>query len=493
MKFEVYKDGNLTDKLSLEGAYLFGVDWIPFKGPAKISFSKGAITTQKNNNDAAGLAIVWPIKGFGKVMIPTTRLPERQEPYNLNIELARAKLMEITMKREDWSFLEESSEKINQVKELFVKALENIHNGPIASVFADECLKKAMAVSELLAAKNAEIYLKAKSQAGGFAKHCMGCRVDLSKMNDDKYIEKLTQNFGFLSLPANWADIEKEKGEYDFNQLDNAFSSLAGKKIAISLGPLLNFDKKNIPGWLLKEKMPFEKIRESAYQFVNTAVSRYEKRVHAWRVISGMHAQNYFGFSYEQILEMTRAAIMSARAVENKSVKIVDVIYPWGEYYASCPDSIPPLVYIDMIMQMGINPDALGLQMVFGANTTDMRVRDMMQISSLLDKFAPVTKPIHLTSVEIPGAMETNGNGLEVNNGGVWRNKWSDTLQSKWLEQFYKIAFGKPFVNTVTYGSFADSDNSLLEKSGLMTEDLKEKVSLTVLKKFQKTLFSSKK
>ena len=37
----------------------------------------------------AALSLMWQTKNFGTVMLETTRLPERDEPYILNLELAR--------------------------------------------------------------------------------------------------------------------------------------------------------------------------------------------------------------------------------------------------------------------------------------------------------------------------------------------------------------------------------------------------------------------
>jgi hypothetical protein len=492
VKFEVYSEGTLADKFSLDGAYLFGADGIPFRGMTKVSFEKGIITCQKKNSDAGGLAIMWPIKGFGKILLQTTRLPEKDGSYNLNVELARAKLMEIALKREDWSFLDESSEKIKTIKDLFVDALENVDNGPIASLIADECLKKAMVVAELLAAKNAEVFLKAKIKAGGFARHCLGCQLDPSLVDDSSYMSKITESFGFISIPIRWADVEPTEDDFKFEEMDKCFKAVVGKKIAVSIGPVLSFDKKSLPQWLVVGKGGFPQIRDRAYKFVNEVVGRYSPKVHAWKVLGGMNANNYFGFNFEQVLEISRAAVMAARAVDTRSLKIIDVIYPWGEYYACTADTIPPLVYLDMIMQSGINPDAVGLQIRFGANQYGMHLRDLMQVSAMLDRFAPLTKPLHITAVEIPGGIAVDEKGNHINGSGIWRDSWSDEIQGKWIEQFYKIVLGKSFISTVTYASFADKDGYELANSGLLTDKLKSKNGFEVLKKLQKLIVSAK-
>ncbi len=106
MKFLVYKDGRPCKEFTLSGAYLFGADMIPFRHVDTIRFSDGVIECAKKSADSAGLSLLWPVEGFGRLLLSTTRIPERPEPYILNVELARARLMQITLKREDWALFD---------------------------------------------------------------------------------------------------------------------------------------------------------------------------------------------------------------------------------------------------------------------------------------------------------------------------------------------------------------------------------------------------
>jgi len=110
-----------------------------------------------------------------------------------------------------------------------------------------------------------------------------------------------------------------------------------------------------------------------------------------------------------------------------------------------------------------------------------MHLRDMMQISSILDCFAPIAKPLYVTDVEIPSA---NGKGkYAIEAAGVWHRKWDQAHQSQWLERFYKIALSKAFVEAVNYGSLADGDGGAVAHSGLLTQELTPKEPLEMLKK----------
>ena len=490
MRFQVFKNGSIVDDFKLCGAYLFGTDGIAIRR-ARIAFRDGFIECEKPNMETAGLALLWSVDGFGRVIMPTTCLPERERPYNLNVEMARAKLMQIINKREDWSFfdgVESLGDVCKEAQELFVQAIQNISDAPLASRLADESLKKTMVFSEKLANKQADSLFDARSNSHGFGRGCLGCVIDPNQISNPGYVDKLTELFNLITIPVNWAQIELHKGEYDFSMIDACVDVLGKKKLAISAGPLLCFSKQYLPKWLLRGKVEFEKISESAYQFISNIVNRYSSSIRAWRVISGLNAVNHFEFNFEQVLEITRAASMAVKAASDRTLKIVEIANPWGEYYARIPNTIPPLVYMDMVVQSGIPFDAFGVQMQFGKNQDGMQIRDMMQISAVLDYFGPITKPLYITDVEVPSRSGTDLYDGET--AGLWHQEWDQSRQAQWIEQFYKIALSKPFVDAVIYSNLADMEDSTIANSGLLTSQLVPKESFISLKKLQEAIFN---
>jgi hypothetical protein len=490
VKFQVFKNGKVVDKFTLCGAYLFGGDGIGIRR-AQITFQDGFIECSKSNLETAGLALLWPVGGFGRVLLPTTCLPERERPYNLNVEIARAKLMQIVNKREDWLFfdgIEGLASLLTEAQDLFIRAIQHISMPEQASKWADESLKKAIVFSEKLAIRQAESLFKTRNKSHGFGRGCFGCKTDPAQIANQAYMNRLLELFGSVTIPVNWAQIEPEKGSFDFSRIDTCVETLARKKLVLSAGPLLCFTREYLPKWLLKSGAGFEKIRETAYHFVSRVVSRYSGIVRAWYTISGLNALNHFGFGFEQILEMTRAANMAVKQVSDRGMKIIEVCNPWGEYYTTTPNTIPPLVYMDMVVQSGINFDAFGLEIRLGKNQSGLHVRDMMQISAILDYFAPVAKPLYITNVEVPSE---NGEDLQEGNvAGIWHEKWNQTQQGRWIEQFYRIALSKPFVNSVTYSRLTDTQDSAIAHGGLLTEALEPKESFRSLKRLHDGIFS---
>ena len=171
---------------------------------------------------------------------------------------------------------------------------------------------------------------------------------------------------------------------------------------------------------------------------------------------------------------MTRAANMAVKTGSERVLKIIEVSNPWGEYYMTTPDTMPPLVYMDMVVQSGINFDAFGLQIRFGKNRDGMHVRDLMQVSAMLDNFGPIAKPLYITEFEVPSQLL---NSNESQTSGIWHHEWDQSRQSQWIGRFYEIALSKPFVDTITYSHLVDTDDSIVANSGLLTKEFEPKKS----------------
>jgi hypothetical protein len=489
VRFLVYNNGKAAEGFEPHGAYMFGADGMAIR-KAQVNFSDGFLVCFKPTQETAGVALLWPVEGFGRILLPTACLPEREKPYNLNLELARGRLMQTIIKREDWSIFEDSDELAalyTAAQESFIKAIQNTADGPVAAGLADKSLQNAIAFSEGLAARHAKTFFALRSKNHSFGRGCLGCWIDPEQVSNPVYVERLAGVFGLAMVPVNWGQIELTRGKYDFSKTDACMSILAKRKLAIGAGPLICFDEHYLPKWLIESDASFEKIRECAYQFASAAAARYTGMVRTWIVVSGLNALNRFSFGFEQVLEITRAANMAVKAAAERAMRIIDVSEPWGEYYGERPDTLPPVVYMDMVIQSGINFDAFGLQMRFGRDATGMHVRDMLQISALLDGFAPISRPIYITTVEVPGKNETGPCAAEV--AGFWHKPWDAVTQAEWLDQFYRISLSRPFIDGVMFAELTDNKQSDVADSGLITAGLEPKESYLVLKRFRDRIF----
>ncbi len=396
LRFEVYNEGVPAKNIDLSGACVFGQESIPVR--ADLAAANGVITCTKRVPGACGLSLLWRAGQAGRFLLPTTRLPERAKPYILNVELARAIVTRISQKREDWGLFDfAGAESLNRefdaVKKKFVEALSAIDDPAAASRLADEALENGVTLGEKIALFHADIFLdRRKSNAAAASRTGFGCVVDLMSQTQS-YQDRLREAVDFASIPVPWKHTEPKERVHQYAQVDAWINWAARNKKAVHAGPLVSFEPANLPEWLYIWEHDYETLRDLIYEHIQRIVQRYERQVRLWKVVSGINAYNNFDLSFEQLMELTRMSCLLVKKIVPKATVVIELAMPFGEYYARNQRTIPPLLYADMAVQSGIKFDAFGIQLFMGVPVDGMYVRDLLQVSSLLDEFVSLSKP----------------------------------------------------------------------------------------------------
>jgi len=291
-----------------------------------------------------------------------------------------------------------------------------------------------------------------------------------------------------VTVPVSWQQIEPKEQEQNFEWLDECINWLTRNRIAVKVGPLLRFSPLSVPDWLFIWENDFEQVREMAYEYITRVVQRYRSKVQAWDVASGLNAENCFKFTFEQIIEMTRSAALAAKRASHRSLVLIELSEPWGEYYALNQRTVPPLIYADMVGQSGVNFDGFGIKLRFGRGAGGMRARDLLELSSLLDRFGVFGKPVHLATVQVPSQPDPRNNNGRIGEAGYWHGSWTEQIQADWLEQAYQIALSKPYVETITWQDLVDRDDGIIQNGGLLRKDLSPKPAFDRLCKLKTEL-----
>ncbi|MCG8404065.1 MAG: endo-1,4-beta-xylanase [Phycisphaerales bacterium] len=481
LRIKVYENGAPAKIVDLSGAYLVGNDRVPMR--AELKFANGEIVFDSRSRGAAALSIMWPVDGVGRIMLDTPRLQERKQPYDLNVELARGRLMQISQKREDWGlygFLEGEPiyADIDKARGLLLDAMTASDEATAARLGA-EATAAGVRAGEAVSAFHAEVFLKRRLAANQIVKRPLGCRVD-PEQNTEAYVRRLTETFDFAVLPFHWSSMEPKEGTHKPTNIDPWLKLLRQRKTPAWGASLLSLSPTHLPDWLQRWANNYEHFRDCVTKHIKHVLKTYGSYVQAWEVISGVHAHNDFRFTFEQIMELTRISALLVKQMAPKSTAIIGIALPWGEYYATDPRTIPPTMYAEMAVQSGINFDAFGLEICFGSGERGHYARDMMQISALLDRFGNLGKPLHITAAGVPSG------GGDASNGS-WHGEWSAQVQAEWVRQFYRVAFSKPFVETVTCVRLADG----AEKDGLVTTDCSPKAAYQEILRFKREIIGA--
>lgn len=488
-RFRFQKTEARPNGVEMHGAYAVGADSVPVR--AELRCENGEVLCETRSHDPIGLSLLWPVPGFGTVQLETTRLPPRDQPYQLEIELARQRLLRLNLKREEWGLfdydgMEEITAQIDDARRQFILALQHADDAKLAAAYAEKSLLLSMIAAERLTQFHARIFLNRRQQTGGFARQFMGVRAP-NLQPKVVLARRLQEAFDFVRVPLVWREILPKEQEPKYELADAWIKGCVATGLAVRGGPLLNFGVQSVPDWMYIWENDYDSILDYARDHIRRTVQRYAGHVSSWVAASGLHGDNVFTFNFEQIMDLTRMAATVTKQAAPRAQVILDIMQPWGEYYARNQRTVPPLLYADMIVQSGIPFDAFGLQFVFGISSDGYHLRDLLQVSTLIDRLANLGKPLHITALCVPSiGAASAGSGSSA--GGDWRGPWSDQSQADFLVAFSEVALSKPYVESICLEALSDSPGNGIPSGGVWREDLTPKTAFTRLVELRRRL-----
>jgi hypothetical protein len=392
--------------------------------------------------------------------------------------LARFRLMKIVQKQEDWNLfdfppIEPILGRFREAQQLLSTALGMLDRPAEASVLADDALQRGIIISDELAMFHCETLLNRRRAATAFVKHIFGCRVDVAVQNQ-RYKDSIAGNFDYAILPTPWKLLQPQEGVFETTQLDNWVETLARKRVPVIAGPLVNLHEGDIPDWMFIWENDFETVRELAYEHVQRLVQRYRKAVGLWNVVAALPTNRAFTLTFEQMIELTRLLVSQVKNLITNARTLVTISQPFGEYHAKNPTSVHPFLYAEMVAQAGINFDGFAMELELGVPQPGMFLRDLFQISTMLDRFATLGRPVFITAVSVPGRhspdpSDRSEGRLDPASAGRWRRPWDPQLQADWMEAVYHLALSKPYVESIAWGNLADI-NQTVPGGGLLDD-----------------------
>lgn len=504
IRFAVYDSGGLVREMPLSHAHLIGKEDLTVSG--SITFEKGIITCRKHSADAAGLGIQIDAGSSGRLVVQTCLLPDREEPYNLYVELARHRLMLLLNKIEEWSLSALAADHpvmtgFEKARDLFSRAISTPHDGTVAtasrmSEYARESLLTGIETGEKMTLLQAEREMAWKASPGKAAVIDEGERADPPPkptlgciLHPDQFSEALqrivSSTFDFVSVPVRWSDIEREEGQRNFVATDRWIEwAVRTAKLPVCGGPLLDMTPRGVPGWLHIWENDYKTLRELAYEHLKVVVTRYRRAVPRWTVISGVQTNMELNLRMEEMIDLTRLAVLTVRKLQPQAQMLVEISHPFGEHTTHIDRALAPVLYAGIVKESGISFDGFAVRLQMGDSEPGRASRDLMQLSAVLDVLASFDKPIHVTAVGAPSGTQrpvhpsTKYAELYA-DPGYWRSPWTPMQQAEWLTAALGVAAAKPYVHSVCWQMLWDSDASPeMRMGGIITADGKPKPGL---------------
>jgi endo-1,4-beta-xylanase len=477
------------------------------------------ITCDPEGRDSVHLHARWRVPSFGEVILMTGCLKPREASYNLNLELARERLTVIAQKLGDWQargFVPSQAFTQEYERATYIfSAINNQEDETVNARWADLSLSLSMPAGEKLALEFADWGIEQRKQQNGFTDFLLGCNFYHFPVDDTAYATHYERLFNFGTLPFYWSYFEPQPGRHNWKDTDLKLAWLKKRKMKVKGHPL--YWAHTVPGWVNARDLT--KLQECIRERIATVVGHYKGVIDYWDVINEIQhflKARVTRYTPDEAIELTRLCSECTRLADPQAKRIVNADDPFGEYMAWKPESgFAPLDYFEELERRKVDYDAIGIQLYYGGGFS--YCRDLLEISRYFDCYEKFNKELHLTETSAPSQEGEDPMDLshpqsasqvveevdlddvdreeeggvpqheepweestafwKASGAGFWHEPWSQKNQADWVEGFFKVLMGKPFVKAITWWDFSDAYRHFWNYSGLLDGEMKPKES----------------
>lgn len=466
----------------LRRAHLLGQDNIAVAG--KVRLEGDQIVCEADPTQAVGLCLQIDAGDCGVLMLQTCLLPRRERPYLLSLELARHRVMHFLVKLEDWL---EGAPPPDEPMRLFEEAQREFMNAiaidasrhpvrlPEQDSLARAALCKGIDATESLSMWAARAGLRVREhqlrnlapQAARLRRPLLAAQAPCAFPTPEMQ-RAVRTSVDAVALPLAWASVSPAEGEYDFGYGDAWAQWVAGliggpganpaERLSIIAGPIVDLRAGRAPDWAKVWRNDYESLREIAFEHLQRVCARYARVVSRWTPLSGVNQNDAFQLTVEQMLDLTRLSVMAVRKFNPHAKVHLEIDQPFGESASRNPITVPPLLFAEMVVQQGLQVDAIDLCVQMGDAASGHGARDLAQLSDLIDRYSMLGKPIAVSLCAPSAQSATNESLACVMEPGAWRGSWDADHQAEWLGQATLVAGGKLCVTGVTWRQLIDAE-----------------------------------
>ncbi len=449
-----------------------------------VTFENGLITADAQGHANFAICLLYDAGSAGRLMLQTSILPQREEPYLLSLELARHRIKSFLDQSENWSLFHLSEDNAavklwEKSRLMFTEALVSVDPDKTHQL-AKQALELSIEASERLTMAHAQILLHRRYATKTASASTLGVTIGSARF-DEPLRSLVNQNVDIVKIPMRWSEIEPQEGLFQWGAIDRWVKWARDNKKHIIAGPLLDFTSNGcIPEWVKHVEHDYSLLRDKCYDHIERVVHRYGAAVSFWNVVSGINLNRHVQLSLPNMVDLVRTARLLVKQGRQDVKVMIELAEPFSEFVATTQGSSNAKVFLARLAQEGVSLDALGVQCLVGGSG-GRATRDLMLMSAKLDEFLHVDFPIIISALGAPSKTI-------LENYGWWKSHWDEERQEQWTSQMFAIALSKPFVDSVIWTDLYDYKTMSLPTAGLISLKGKPREVLAKLLAMRKRL-----
>jgi hypothetical protein len=201
-------------------------------------------------------------------------------------------------------------------------------------------------------------------------------------------------------------------------------------------------------------------------------MARYIGKIRSWEIAARVNSGGGLILNEDQRLTLVARILSAARQVDQENQLYLRVDQPWGEYQTKGQHRLSPYQFVDALSRSGIGLSGVNLELAYGYQPTGSSVRDILDLSRLIDHWSTLGIPLHVTLI-LPSSSRHDPlatRNLQVEPGG-WKIPWSEGSQSQMAELYLPLLMAKQQVVGIYWGHYLDSAEHQFPHAGLLRLD----------------------
>jgi hypothetical protein len=461
MRFLVARRDLLSDS-AVEHAYLSGLDEVPWR--SRSQWTTYGFIIERDERDSGNLFLRTRVEDHGELVLSTGSLIEREDPYHLEVELARGTINRLRNHVAAWESAglavpDAVRQGISASSLEFSKAATRQAEVQAAAELANHATQLALSCMNLLGSAYAQQSLAGRRAASGRLPTLLGCHLGAS-WPDAAQTPLVAQAFNTGMVPLVWRDIETQEGRRDWSTTDRQIDWCRSSGLRVASGPLLQVDKWSLPDWMyLFGEDDMESFHACVAEHVHAVVSRYRGKVQLWQCAARLNVKNDFGHDEEQRLRLAVLTVEAIRRIDPRAPILLSMAQPWSEFMSRDDYELSSWNFVDTLIRAELGLTGVGVEINFGYEPPGTAPRDPLELSRQLDRFSTLGLPLLVSlvspSLQTPDPLARSpampipylaGPGL------------SPAAQSTWAETYLPVMLAKPSVQGLVWSQLSDRE-----------------------------------
>lgn len=452
-----------------EHAYIAGAEGVPWE--CRSTLVGNVLAIQRSTRESGLVHVLWQINETCTAVLSSGTLMERVKPYLLPLELARGLLTRLRNQSAAWEtagmqITAEYRTKLAEATSYFAESATGQQDHKAAAESAQKSIAAAYAALETLGREYVDQVLKLRTDGQHRIPMLLAARVDHAPPGPK--VKPLAEAFNTMFVEPLWSELETNMGQRHWTGIDAAVRWTQEHDFRLGMGPLVNFDPRNLPDWITLWNDDFEELASCVTQFVRAVVQRYKGKVQLWHVAAGLNAPDSLDLSEDQRLRIAVDALETVRSIDSKTPLVISVAQPWAEYIARQDHEFSPFSFADTLVRGDLGISAIGLEINLGYSPQGTLPRDPLEFSRMIDRWTQLGLPlVVMLAAPSEGGDDAKAACPVKNVCGSGAAPTSVESQRALLEKLLPLLASKQPVQAVVWNQLADARPHAFPHAGL--------------------------